>query len=63
MSMSFVSKCNCGSGSEGFPEFDARGIFISFCCDNCRKEKLAPYHPEVLVDPSYKADEPIEPQK
>jgi hypothetical protein len=56
-------KCDCGSGLYSFWEFDARGIELCRCCDACRAEKLSHYRPEVLTDPSYEADEPIEPEE
>ena len=42
---------------------DARGIYIAKVCDQCRDEKLPGYRPEVLTDPNYHADEPIEPEE
>lgn len=41
-------------------EYDARGIEIGRVCDKCRKAKLARYRPEVLTDPNYETDEPID---
>lgn len=41
-------------------EYDARGIALARVCKHCRAEKLAKYRPEVLSDPNYHADEPIE---
>jgi len=44
---------------------DARGIPLETACDNCVQEKMAyikkTYRPEVLTDPNYTAEEPIEP--
>jgi hypothetical protein len=40
---------------------DARGIPLARVCGECESRKLARYRPEVLSDPSYGADEPIEP--
>lgn len=54
--------CPCGSGEWSWWENDARGIPIARVCDHCRDRKLAGYRPEVLTDPSYEADEPIEPE-
>ncbi len=42
---------------------DARGIELCRVCSNCEKEKLSHYRPEVLTNPSYEADEPIEPDE
>ena len=41
-------------------EYDARGIELCKVCDLCVEAKLAKYRPEVLTNPSYTADEPIE---
>jgi hypothetical protein len=53
--------CSCGSGLESEEVCDARGIYICRVCDRCRDTKLRGYRPEVLTDPHYEADEPIEP--
>ena len=41
-------------------EFDARGIPLCKVCDNCQDERLGGYRLDVLEDPSYWSDEPIE---
>lgn len=46
--------------SESWWEHDARGIPLCRVCRTCRRAKLAAYRPEVLSDPDYGADEPIE---
>ena len=58
--MTYPQQCPCGSGE--FPEavHDARGIFVSYVCDRCRKEKLSGYKPEIFDNPSYYFGEPIE---
>jgi len=53
-------ECNCGSGKPSWWEHDARGIPLARVCDDCRERKLAPYRPEVLTDPGYECDEPID---
>jgi hypothetical protein len=53
--------CICGSGLESEPTYDARGIYLTRVCDQCRKERLSHFRPEVLTDPGYLVDEPIEP--
>jgi hypothetical protein len=58
-----MRECNCGSGENSWWEYDARGIPLSRVCDKCIEEKLSGYRPEVLVDPGYWADEPIEPEE
>jgi len=52
--------CVCGSGLESEEVLDARGIYICRVCDKCRDAKLRGFRPEVLTDPNYEADEPIE---
>jgi hypothetical protein len=42
-------------------EYDARGIPIGKVCPRCVEGVKAIYRPEVLSDPNYEADEPIEP--
>lgn len=41
-------------------EHDARGIPLARVCDGCREAKLAKYRDDVLTDPDYWADEPVE---
>jgi hypothetical protein len=55
--------CPCGSGQASWWEHDARGIPLARVCRRCVKAKLAVYRPEVLTDPYYWADEPIEPEE
>lgn len=52
--------CPCGSGLLSSWAMDARGIPLKRTCDKCHVEKMATYRPEVLTDPNYWADEPIE---
>lgn len=52
--------CNCGSGQIRTPIHDARGIFVAFVCDECEKDKLKGYRPEIFEDAHYEADEPID---
>lgn len=46
-------------GSDGWAEYDARGIYLNRVCDKCKDAKLARYRPEVLTDSNYWCDEPI----
>lgn len=41
-------------------EFDAKGIPLARVCDTCRESVLARYRPDVLHNPDYYTDEPIE---
>lgn len=47
---------------EGWMEYDARGIPLTFVCDKCVDAKLSQYRREVLSNPEYDSDEPIEPE-
>lgn len=52
--------CNCGSGLHSTWQFDARGIELCPTCDECHDKKMAGFRPDVLTDPDYWHDEPIE---
>ena len=52
--------CPCGSGKPSYWQHDARGIPLCRTCHKCHDEKMRGYRPEVLKNPSYAADEPIE---
>lgn len=53
-------KCDCGSGEYCEAHYDARGIFLVYACEKYKKEKLNRYRPDVLDDPNYWHDEPID---
>lgn len=55
-----VRDCNCGSGLPSAWTYDARGIELARVCDRCRDRVLDSYRREVLVDPDYELDEPLE---
>lgn len=40
--------------------YDARGIYITRCCDTCWEEVRKTYRPEVLTDSNYETDDQIE---
>jgi len=46
--------------NESWWEYDARGLPLARVCDTCRAAKLAMYRPDVLTDPGYWHDEPID---
>ena len=52
--------CPCGSGLPRDARYDARGIFLRYTCPKCAVKAMAGYRPDVLTDPNYWADEPIE---
>lgn len=55
-----LNLCSCGSGQERYPLYDARGIFCTYVCGACEAEKRSHYRVDVMEDPSYYANEPIE---
>lgn len=55
-----MNECNCGSGYSSHWEYDARGIPLAKVCSKCKAEKLSKFRQEVLVNPNYECDEPIE---
>ena len=53
--------CSCGSEAYSEWEFDAQGIELCRCCDDCRDERLAQYRPEILSGYTPEdMDEPLE---
>ena len=52
--------CDCGSGLESESEYDARDIYLCRACPKCRRGKLSRYRADVLTNPRYEADEPID---
>lgn len=53
----------CGRHTKGDGSWwakDARGIELARVCEKCEKFKLKGFRPEVLTNPNYQADEPIE---
>jgi hypothetical protein len=55
-----MPECICGSGLDSWREYDARGIYLTRVCEQCEKERLSHFRPEVLTDPDYETCEPIE---
>lgn len=52
--------CPCGSGLMSDWQYDARGIELCRTCPKCHSSKMRRYRREVLTDPNYVANEPIE---
>jgi len=52
--------CPCGSGLPREEQYDARGIFLTFTCEDCEESKLSCFRKDVLEDPNYWHDEPID---
>lgn len=52
--------CRCGSEEEKFPLFDARGIFVSYVCEQCEEEVKSRYRSDIFTDCDYWTDEPVD---
>jgi hypothetical protein len=52
--------CRCGSGKSAHWLYDARGIELCKACDDCEEKELSKYRADVLDDPNYYTDEPID---
>jgi hypothetical protein len=52
--------CPCGSGLDSEWQYDARGIELCRTCEQCHDDKMSRYRPDVLTDPDYWHDEPID---
>lgn len=50
-----MKPCRCGSGEPRHEIHDARGIFVTFACSSCEKEKLKGYRPEIFTNSNYDA--------
>ena len=57
-----MTECMCGSGKYKEAQYDARGIYLCSTCEDCHARKMRGYRPEVLTNPNYECDEPIEPE-
>ncbi len=55
-----AKSCSCGSGAARSAQYDARGIFLRYTCEDCHDRKMAGYRSDVLTDPAYWTDEPID---
>lgn len=50
--------CMCGSGEPRYPLKDGYGIFMTYVCDHCVKEKREEFRPDIFCQ--YDTDEPID---
>ena len=55
-----MKTCPCGSNEPRRELTDARGIFCTFVCDKCEKEKRGRFRPDIFTDSQYWTDEPVE---
>ncbi len=49
-----------GTKRQTWIEYDARGIPLGRVCAECKDAHLKKYRPDVLTDPNYWSDEPID---
>ena len=56
-------ECPCGSNQVSQRLFDARGIYCCRICPSCEKQARARYRLDVLTNPNYDCNEPIEPEE
>jgi len=54
-----MKPCPCGSGEPRRELVDARGIFCTFVCDRCEKQKRAKFRSDIFVDPNYWTEEEL----
>lgn len=57
--MKWEHGCPCGSGEPPEEIYDARGIYVTAVCGQCRGRRLRGYRPEIFTG-AYEADAPIE---
>jgi hypothetical protein len=50
--------CFCGSGQLRRALHDGHGIFLTFACDKCERDKLKEFRPDIMD--RYDTDEQIE---
>jgi len=50
--------CPCGSGEDRYAQYDGHGIFLTFTCTKCHKEKMSRYRADIME--AYDCDEPID---
>ena len=53
-----LEQCHCGSKLYAPARFDGHGIFLTYACDSCWREKLKSYRPDIMKH--YEADEAID---
>jgi len=60
MSLHQTRPCPCGSGKPSAWQHDARRIPLCRTCETCHQRRMAGYRQDVLTDPDYWHDEPID---
>lgn len=52
-------QCSCGSGECKESQYDGYGIFLTYTCSKCYKEKMRGYRSD--IHEHYDCDEAVEP--
>ena len=52
-----MNPCPCGSGHTRRELKDGYGLFLTFACDKCEREKLSEFRPDIMTQ--YATDEAI----
>jgi hypothetical protein len=55
-----MALCSCGSGETRRELRDARGIFCTFVCDRCERDKRSGFRADIFSDADYWHDEEID---
>lgn len=50
--------CNCGSGEPRYPLRDGYGIFMTYVCDKCVKDRRGEFRSDIFEQ--YDHDEPLD---
>ena len=50
--------CACGSGQPKYALYDGHGIFLTYVCEKCKKDRLKGFRSDIMDN--YACDEPIE---
>jgi hypothetical protein len=53
-----LQQCPCGSGEFPTAQHDGHGIFLTYTCDKCEREKLSHFRADIFD--RYECDEPID---
>jgi hypothetical protein len=55
-----MAECSCGSGLTRRELRDARGIFCTFVCDRCERDKRSTFRADIFSDADYWHDEAVD---
>jgi hypothetical protein len=55
-----MNLCTCGSGLPKRDLIDARGIFCTYVCDECERDRMGEFRADIFTNAAYEAEEPID---